>query len=413
MSESSIKRVGLLFSGGPAPAANAVISAAAMTCLNAGVSVLGFYDGFENLEQWSEARPLEEGRHYCRITKNDVTGIRNRGDIMIRTARANPGKPIASLDDLSDSEKNAKLRNVFGAFQQCDVDALISIGGDDTLKTANYLYEIQRAVPGLKPVKVIHVPKTIDNDYNGIDWTFGFLTASNFAAREIRNIGNDAKSTSVWWMLEVMGRKAGWLTYASGIAGEATKMISVEDYPGEIDLPSMAEDIVDLIIARAKECRDYGVVCVAEGLADKLPADQRPEETDEHGNTVLAAAAIGKTLAGAVEKAYQTRTGKKLKVRHKQIGYETRCAEPTAFDVLLATQLGVGAARGLIENGQSGVMVSVEGQLQLKYVPFGDLIDPDTLRTRVRFIETDSDFYRLARALEYQESAPPDEICEP
>ena len=93
-------------------------------------------------------------------------------------------------------------------------------------------------------------------------------------------------------------------------------------------------------------------------------------------------------------------------MRHKQIGYETRCAEPTAFDVLLATQLGVGAARGLVSGGLSGEMVSVEGQLQLKYVPFGDLIDPETLRTRVRFIETDSDFYRLARALEYQESAP-------
>lgn len=410
-STEPIKRVGILFSGGPAPAANAVISAAAMVLLDQRVEVIGFYDGFENLEQWTEDRPLVEGRHHCHICKNDVSGVRHRGDIMIRTSRANPGKTIGSLADLADAEKNERLRCVFGAFAQVDIDALISIGGDDTLKTANYVYEIQKAVPSLKSVRVIHVPKTIDNDYYGIDWTFGHLTAADFAAREIRNIRADAISTSGWWILEVMGRKAGWLTYAAGIAGEATRMISVEDYPGEIDLDAMAEDIVDLVQARAREGRDYGVVCVAEGLAEKLPADRRPQAVDEHGNIVLGAAAIGRTLAGAVEAAYVARTGGKIKVRHKQIGYETRCAEPTAFDVLLATQLGVGAARGLVEGELSGVMVSVEGQLQIKYVPFGDLIDPETLRTRVRFIETDSDFYRLARALEYQESAPVEDVC--
>jgi 6-phosphofructokinase 1 len=89
-------------------------------------------------------------------------------------------------------------------------------------------------------------------------------------------------------------------------------------------------------------------------------------------------------------------------VRSKQIGYEARCAEPSAFDVLLGTQLGVGAYRALVEKGLNGVMVSVEDQLSLKYVPFGLLIDAETMKTKVRFIDTDSDFYRLARALEYQ-----------
>jgi 6-phosphofructokinase 1 len=100
-----------------------------------------------------------------------------------------------------------------------------------------------------------------------------------------------------------------------------------------------------------------------------------------------------------------------MKVRHKQVGYETRCSEPSSFDVLLGTQLGAGAYRALVEESLSGHMVSVEKQLQLKYVPFGDLIDPDTLKTRVRFIERDSDFYRLARALEYQELSHPDSEC--
>ena len=116
-------------------------------------------------------------------------------------------------------------------------------------------------------------------------------------------------------------------------------------------------------------------------------------------------------LAAAAEARYAERTGGSMKVRHKQIGYEARCTTPTAFDVLLATQLGVGACRALVDEGLDGVMVSVERQLQLKYVPFADLIDAETLKTRVRFIEADSDFYRLARALEYQECEPPEPAC--
>ncbi|MEI7814630.1 MAG: 6-phosphofructokinase [Coriobacteriia bacterium] len=400
--DNSIKRVGILFSGGPAPAANAVISAAALAFINAGISVVGFYDGFENLEQFSAQRPLVEGRDFVRFTRDDVSGIRNANAIVLRTARANPGKAVVSFDDLADAEKNARLRAVFGAFEQLEVDALITIGGDDTLKTANYLFRIQEVVPGLRSVRFVHLPKTIDNDYNGIDWTFGFMTAADFAAKEILNIGADAKSTSAWYVLEVMGRKAGWLTYAAGIAGEATKMISVEDFDEVFDVEIAAEEVARLMAARAADGRAYGVVCVAEGLADMLPESQRPQTVDEHGNTVLAGAQIGRTFAEAIGRKFTELTGKKATLRHKQIGYEARCADPNAFDVVLGTQLGVGACRALVAEGLTGVMVSVEGQFQLTYVPFAELIDPETLKTVVRFIQRDSDFYRLARALEYQ-----------
>lgn len=405
MLSTPIKRVGILFSGGPAPAANAVISAATLAFLDAGISVIGFYDGYENLVRWSADAPLVEGEDYIQLRRDDVSHIRSHGAIVLRTARANPGKAVETLDDLSDSEKNAKLRAVFGAFEQLEVDALISIGGDDTLKTANYLLAMQDAVPGLRPLRIVHLPKTIDNDYNGIDWTFGFMTAADFISREVRNLVADGKSTSTWWVLEVMGRKAGWLTYAAGIAGAATKMISVEDCDDIYDVERSAEEIARLVLARAKDGRDHGVVCIAEGLADKLPDDQRPKSTDEHGNAVLASVQIGSTLTEAIERAYERLTGgEKLRMRSKQLGYEARCAEPNAFDVLLGTQLGVGASRALVDEGLTGVMVSVEGQLQLTYVPFADLIDPDTLKTKVRFIECDSDFYRLARSLEYRVS---------
>ncbi len=406
-----IKRVGLLFSGGPAPAANAVISAAALSFLNAGISVLGFLDGYENLEKHSSESPMVEGEHYRCLERDDVTQIRNQKDIIIRTSRANPGKPIKSLADLEDPEKNAKLRAVYDAFEALEVDALVSIGGDDTLKTANYLYQMQDLLPDLRRLRVIHLPKTIDNDYFGIDWTFGFFSAAHAAAAEIRNLDADAVSTKVWYVLEIMGRKAGWLTYAAGIAGEATKMISVEDVDDEFDLDKEAEDLVRLMAVRKKDGREYGVVCIAEGLADMLPDSQKPKETDEHGNVVLGAAQIGKMLAEAMAEKYTQATGDKIKVRHKQVGYETRCSDPSAFDVLLGTQLGAGSFRALVEEGLTGHMVSVEKQLQLKYVPFSELIDPETLRTRVRFIERDSDFYRLARALEYQELSHKDKGC--
>lgn len=397
-----IRKVGMLFSGGPAPAANAVISAAALAFIDAGAEVIGFIEGYANLEGYDPARPLVEGKHYLRLTRAVVTGIRNEGAIILKTARANPGKPVSSLADLADPAKNGKLVAAHRALSDLGCDALISIGGDDTLKTANFMYLLPQHVRGLKELAVVHLPKTIDNDYFGIDWTFGFVSAAGFAAQEVRNIRADSRSMSTWWVLEIMGRKAGWLTYAAAIGGEACRMISVEDFPRGFDPVREAEGIVDLILARAVDEKKHGVVCIAEGLADHLPEALRPKEMDEHGNPLLAAVEIGRLFAAQIEKAYLARTGKKLKVRAKQIGYETRCVQPVVFDVLLGSQLGVGAYRALVEEGLSGVMISVEGQLTLVYRPFATLVDEKTMKTKVRFIEPGSDFHKLGRALEYR-----------
>jgi len=228
----------------------------------------------------------------------------------------------------------------------------------------------------------------------------------------IRNIGADARSTKAWYVLEIMGRKAGWLTYAAGMAGEATRMMSVEDFDDTFDAEAVASRMVDLMLARAEDGREYGVICMAEGLAELLPEDQRPAAVDEHGNAMLGSVRIGEHLAAAMEREYERRTGQAKKIRAKQIGYETRCAEPGAFDVMLGSQLGVGAYRAIAEERLTGVMVSVRDQLDLKYVPFDELIDPATFRTRIRFIKRDSDFYRLARSLEYQQRKFPDPQCD-
>jgi len=394
------RHVGIVFSGGPAPAANAVISAAAGACLKNGIKVTGFLYGYKYLENFTP-ETFTQGAHYIELDRARIDGLRNTQGVMLHNARANPGAAIKRWHDLADPDKNRKLVNVFKALEYLEIDALISIGGDDTLKTANYLHRIQNSVPGLRPVKVVHVPKTIDNDYPGIDWTFGFFSAAEYASRSIRNLMADSFTSGSWFIVEIMGRKAGWLTYAAGMMAEATRMISVEDIPGDrLDLDKLAAEISDLVQARHKAGKDYGVVCVAEGIADKLPDEIRNREIDSHGNAVLTGLEIGKMLAERLTVIHPSRTGEKVKFIAKQIGYETRCTAPSGFDVILGSQLGVGAWRALAEEHLSGVMISIGEQMGIRYVPFADLIDEATGLTKLKFIEQGSDFWRLARILE-------------
>ena len=228
MSESSpVRRVGIVF----APAANAVISAAGVSLLDNDREVVGFFHGYSNLSEYHPvSHRLVPDRHYRVFSHKDLRGLRNSRGILIGTSRANPGKGIEGIDDLRDDEKTARLRNVYNALVDLEVDALISIGGDDTLKTANYLYEWQRRLPeGARRVRVVHVPKTIDNDYHGIDFTFGFFTAVDVMAKEVENLRADASASSSWFIVETMGRKAGWLSYGVAIAGEADLVLAGED----------------------------------------------------------------------------------------------------------------------------------------------------------------------------------------
>ncbi len=409
-----VERVGLVFSGGPAPAANAVISAATLSFLQHGIEVVGFFHGFSNLQCYHPVtNRLVPERHYRVLEHPDVYGIRNTRGILIGTSRANPGKGIRGAADLQDPERTARLRNVYNALVDMRVDALVTIGGDDTLKTANYLATWQRLLPEDAPrVRVVHVPKTIDNDYHGIDFTFGFFTAADFMAREVQNLRADARATSSWFIVETMGRKAGWLAYAVAIAGEADLVLAVEDVSDDLvaadggtrilDMGALAQRIVAVMEAREREYdKHYGVVVLAEGLAELLPLDAlQGVSRDDHGHITLSQLDFAKFAADRVARAYEERTGRRKKVKGLQLGYESRCSLPHAFDVMLGSQLGIGAYRALCEEGLDAHMVSVEGQLDLCYVPFSELVDAETLVTRVRYIEPGSDFHRLARFLE-------------
>ncbi len=419
-----IRRVGMIFSGGPAPGANAVISAAAVSFLDTGREVVGFMHGYEHLQDYDPVtNRLERDVHYREFQLPDVTGIRNSQGILIGTSRANPGKAIRKVRDLDDPDKTRKVRNIYYALVDMKIDALISIGGDDTLKTANYLYEFQNRLPqDAKRIRIIHLPKTIDNDYRGIDFTFGYFTAVDFLAKEISNLRADARATESYFIIESMGRKSGWLSYGTGIAGEANLILSVEDIDADmmieekvvdeesgeecieqrLKVDALVDRIVRLIIAREKnENKRFGLVVLAEGLAEKFPeAYIHDIPKDPHGHLSIGKIDIGRLVAKMVADEYEKRTGKKRKITGLQLGYESRCSPPHAFDVMLGSQLGIGGFRGLVEEGLDGHMVSVSGQLDLQYVEFKKLINPDTLRTEIRFIQKDSDFYRLARFLE-------------
>jgi 6-phosphofructokinase len=418
---SSIRRVAILFAGGPAPAANAVISSAAFGLIQAGVEVIGIKHGYSKLIDFDPANQLQEGRDYVRFTLESLEFMRTEAGIRIGTARSNPGKQVTSPDDLKDPEKSAPLKRVVAALRSLGVDALISIGGDDTLKTANKIKMYQDVLPASEGrIPVIHLPKTIDNDYSGIDFTFGYFSAAEVLADQIRNLNRDASAGQAYFLCEAMGRSAGWLAYGAAIAGDACMVLSVEDLVGPfrnsetvtqpdgstktrtvMNLEAILGQMVDMMIAREKIGRNYGVMVIAEGLAEYLPQSFLDGlARDDHGHLAISHADVGKLLASELAEAYKQRTGKSRKINGLQMGYESRCCVPTAFDVMLGSQIGIGGYRALIEEKLNGVMVSVGGQFEISFVPFETLVDPKTLVTRVRMIETSSDFHRLARLLE-------------
>lgn len=191
------------------------------------------------------------------------------------------------------------------------------------------------------------------------------------------------------------------------IEGELAVEEEVRDATGAVkkelrlSLDALCDRIVDLILTRERRGKHYGTIVLAEGLAEVLPQSfLRGIPRDDHGHISLGRVDIGKLIAELAAKRFRERTGRDKKLTGVQLGYESRCAAPHAFDVMLGSQLGLGAYRALVDRELDGHMVSVTGQLDLQFVPFGELVDPETLHTGVRYLRTGSDFHKLARQLE-------------
>jgi 6-phosphofructokinase 1 len=387
MNASGLKRLALVVGGGPAPGINGVISAVTLEALNHGVEVLGLQDGYKWLIQGdkSHLRPLKA---------DDVLNIHLRGGSILGTSRANPTK------------KPEDMQRVLSLFNELGVDALVSIGGDDTAYSASQVYKHSGGA-----IRVAHVPKTIDNDLplHASTPTFGFETARQVGTLVVRNLIEDARTTSRWYIIISMGRAAGHLALGIGKAAAATLTIIPEEFRDrKVSIEEVCDIIVGSIIKRLARDRYYGVAILAEGLLESIGAEALAEmmgpkmgrygevTRDPHGHLRLGEIDFGQMvkdlLAGRLEKL-----GLKTTLITKDLGYELRCADPIPFDAEYTRDLGYGAFKFLCSPlaSEFGAIISyVEGRM----VPlrFEDMLDPHTKRMRTRRVDVDGEGYECA-----------------
>lgn len=371
------KKLALLIGGGPAPGINSVIGAATIRAAVEGIEVIGVKDGFKWIMNGDITRVKE-------LTIKNVSRIHFRGGSFIGIARANP-----TLDE-------KLLENTVTSLLRLNVDKLITIGGDDTAYSALKVNEMAAG-----RISVVHVPKTIDNDLDlphGIP-TFGFQTARHIGVEVVKNLMVDAQTTSRWYFVITMGRKAGHLALGIGKATGSTLTLIPEEFPGdEIKLSHIVDVLVGSIIKRLSYGRTDGVAIIAEGLVERLNDSDLENladiERDAHDNIRIAEVNFGEILKMKVQERLKE-FNLKTTIVSKNIGYELRCADPIPYDMEYTRDLGFSASQFLL-NGGSGAMISIQGG---RFVPlyFKDILDPKTNRTKVRMVDPSSESFYIAR----------------
>jgi 6-phosphofructokinase 1 len=371
---------GILVGGGPAPGINGVIGAATIAAERAGARVIGMYEGFRWLMQGDTS-------HATDLRIPDVSRIHLRGGSILQTSRANPTKEPRHLEA------------VVKSLEQLGVDHLITIGGDDTAFSAHRVAECAG-----EKIRVAHVPKTIDNDLplpHGIP-TFGFETARANAAQTLKALMEDARTTPRWYFVVVMGRKAGHLALGAGKSAGVTLTLIPEAFDeSPIRLETIARILEGAILKRIATGRPYGVAVIAEGIGEYLdPSDLeilKDVERDEHGHIRLSEVPLAKVVRDRVRHSL-TELGVKTTIIEKDLGYELRCAEPCAFDQEYTRDLGAGAVRALLA-GRSQVLVTRQ-EGAIVPIPFDELMNAETGRTHVRMVDTTTESFVTASALQ-------------
>ena len=388
----SALRIGLLVGGGPAPGINGVIASAAIEAINAGLDVVGIYDGYKHLA-------AGDGSHTVPLGIEDVSRIHATGGSILRTSRTNPAKDDATLDACVKTLLDLKLRY------------LVAIGGDDTTYGAARI-----AARSEGRIGVVTVPKTIDNDLPLPDNapTFGFETARSVGSAIVENLMEDARTAARWYLAVTMGRKSGSLALGICKASGATLAVIPEELPpGIVDPALVVDTIVGSIVKRRASGHDHGVAVVAEGFIEHIDAAAFAgiSETakDAFGNVRLADVPIGFALRDAIHARLAEIGAPKTTVVPKDIGYELRCARPVAFDLEYTRTLGYGAVRYLLGGG-SGSLVALSGG-HVVPVSLEELQDPRTGRIRTRVVDVTTESYEVAR--KYMIRLEPDDLAEP
>jgi ATP-dependent phosphofructokinase / diphosphate-dependent phosphofructokinase len=324
-------RIGLLTGGGDCPGLNAVIRAVARTSLDHGDEVVGVLRGW---------RGMVEGQMRS-LSNQDVSGLLPRGGTILRTSRTNPYDIDGGVERV--------LENLEG------LDALVAIGGEDTLGVANRLHAEHGS-------HVVGVPKTIDNDLRGTDYTFGFDTAVTIATEAIDRLHSTAESHDRVMVCEVMGRHAGWIAVMSGMAGGADVILIPE-------LPMTVEECCNLITTRHARGKDFSIVVVSEGYELRYESGESRSavasaDVDAFGHARLGG--VGSELASEI----QSRTG--FETRMTSLGHIQRGGSPTARDRVLATRFGLKAAE-LVRAGDWGMMAALRGD-DIVAVPIAEAV---------------------------------------
>ena len=341
----SIQRIGILTGGGDCPGLNAVIRAVVRKAVgHHGLEVLGIREGWLGL-MTGDLIPLG---------LDDISGILPKGGTVLRTSRTNPFK------------KEDGPRRVLESLKAHRIDALIPVGGEDTLGVA-----LKFAAQG---VKLVGIPKTIDNDLDCTDYTFGFDTAVTTATDAIDRLHTTAESHHRVMVVEVMGRHAGWIATVSGIAGGAD-CILVPEVPFDI------EEVSELVQRRKARGKDFSIVVVAEGAKPKDSGVQvtATDKVDAFGHVRLGG--IGTVVSEEIER----RTG--IETRVTILGHVQRGGSPTPFDRVLATRFGIRAVE-LVLAGDFGKMVALQGN-RIVAVPLADAVK--------RLKTLDMELYDIAR----------------
>lgn len=390
MSSTSIpKRMALLVGGGPAPGINGVISAVTIEAIEQGSEVYGFRDGFKYLVQGFDDQ-------YRKLTINEVKGVHLRGGSILGTSRTNPAK------------KPEDMARVLDVFHRLGIDSLVTIGGDDTAFSGSQVYQKAGGV-----IRVAHVPKTIDNDLPlpGSTPTFGFETARHIGVQIVRNIAEDARTTSRWYIIVSMGRAAGHLAMGIGKAAAATITLIPEEFTS---LPVKLEQVCDIllgaIIKRISLGVYHGVAILAEGLIEAIGEEGLESMVksgqlgrygkivrDPHGHLRLGEIEFGRMIKDRLISMLEE-MGLTVGMVDKDLGYELRCADPIPFDAEYTRDLGYGAVKFLRseESTRYGAIISIIGG-HLQPLPFDDMINPKTGRMLPRKVDIKGESYECAR----------------
>jgi 6-phosphofructokinase len=383
----SITKLGILVGGGPAPGINGVIAAVTIEAGNLGIEVIGFQDGYKWLIRGYE----EASKHIRTLTEYDVRLIHNQGGSILGTSRTNP---IEHLDI------------VIPALQQLGIEALVSIGGDDTASSASRVFKHSAG-----KILVAHVPKTIDNDLPlpGNTPTFGFETARHLGVAIVQNIQVDAWTTSRWYLIVSMGRAAGHLALGIGKAAAATLTIIPEEFRGQkIPLGHLLDILLGAIIKRKAYGRPYGVAVLAEGLIGTVDNKELTDiirnsggrygnfKLDDFGHPRLGEIEFGKLIREHLVERMEPFPQVKTQFIDKDLGYEMRCADPIPFDVEYTRDLGYGAVK-FLHSDQARANGAIINYVQGKLEPIPLELEPGKNHLKTREVNVDGEGYECAR----------------